>query len=185
MGRKWQKIGRRGAAIQTAEGESLRERMAFWAGVQVAVAAAIRALDIHRFARNTIREFVDDLDMMMDPLMQGKDQAAELLKSYGIQMSKQPDAPNQPRFDIRPDLSMCHSCGQHEEHGKMIFCKILQAQFRRGRGSCIWWRGSRAMPADWQRKMMQAGGPPQRNDLTDDQREWREMMDEIRTGETN
>ena len=181
MGRKWQRIGGKGQLIKTVEGESLRERRAFWTGVRVAVAAAVTALEtMHMFPPHKIREFVDDLDLM---LIQDNDKAAAKLNSYGIQMAKEPDAPNQPRFNIRQDTNMCHSCGLCEESGGLFYCKILGARFRRSRGRCKSWRGSRAMPADWQRKIMQAGGPPERNEITEDHREWLEMMDEIRTGQ--
>lgn len=183
MGRKWKRFSGKGQTLRTVDGESVRERRAFWNGVQVATAAAAAALEsMHKFPPHRIREFVDDMDQMMDPLIRDAGKADSVLAGFGIRMARNPDAPEESRFEIRPDGNVCSSCSMCEHSGGLYHCRLKDAAFRRGRCQCRSWRGAKAQPVhEWQRTIMITGGPPARNEITENQ-EWLEMMDEIRTG---
>jgi len=185
MGRKWKRFSGKGQTLRTVDGESVRERRAFWNGVQAAAAAAATALEsLHGFPPYRVREFVDDMDLGLDPNDNDAGAAARILAGYGIRMSRDPDAPGETRFDIRPDGNVCNSCGFCEHEDGLYHCRLrASTAFRRGRSKCKLWRSAKdGQVHDWQEKIMKAGGPPARNDITDNQQEWLEMMDEIRTG---
>lgn len=184
MGRKWGHATGKRILIKTIDGESKRERLAFWTGVKVALAAAAAVMkDIHHSGPFKIREFVDDVDLMMDPLIRDNDLADHVLDEFGIWMIKNPDDPGRTRFDIRIDTELCHSCGMSRPQGENIYCSARKCILRRGRHRCPMWRGAKGIPVnEWQRQIMRSGGPLARNDILDDRDEWLEMMDEIRTG---
>ncbi len=182
MGRKRRTNAGKTFIRRFVDGETIREKRAYWAGVKAAAAAAAAALDhIYQHKAPQIRQFIDDMELLLDHPTQDPGRDDRILDSYGIWLSRDYTDPDNMRFTFKQDQNMCKTCSACREANGMYHCQMTDATFRRGRARCKRWHGVKA--AEWQRKIMIAGGPPRRNDIPADREEWMEMMDEIRTGE--
>lgn len=182
MSRKWSRKNGKRLTLKTIDGDSARERLAFWAGVKAAAAAAAAALDhIYHESDPQIREFIDDMELLIDYPAQDPGRDDRILDSYGIWLSRDHADPVNMRFTFKLDTDLCRICSACSKSNGLYHCRITDTTFRRGRARCKRWRGVKV--AEWQQKIMSAGGPPLRNDISENREEWMEMMDEIRTGE--
>lgn len=139
--------------------------------IRTAMAAAALTLKVfYRFNDSKIREFIDDMDLRLEPLLNDQDVVNDVLEGLDIEIRTDimTDAENRIRI-TRPDRNLCESCARCSQddpvmHGKFgnYFCKVKKLRFRRGRSMCGQWIGRMN---SWQRKIMDAGGPARHMDL--------------------
>ena len=139
--------------------------------IKTAIAAAALTLKVfYRFSDSKVREFVDDMDLRLEPLLDDPDVVNELLDELQIEIRTDimTDAENRIRI-MRPDRNLCESCARCSQDDPVMrgksgkyYCKTKKLRFRRGRSMCGLWVGRMN---SWQRRIMDAGGPAQHMDL--------------------
>lgn len=139
--------------------------------IKTVIAAAALTLKVfYRFPDPKIREFVDDLDLRLEPLLDDQDVVNDILDGLEIMIRTDSGTNAQNRIRIEhADRNLCESCkrcnqnSNNEKYGE-FFCDVLKLRFRRGRSRCGSWIGSGNINR-WQRKIMETGGPPEHMDF--------------------
>ena len=139
--------------------------------IKTAMAAAALTLRVfYRFPDSRIREFVDDMDLRLEGLLDDPEVVNDVLEGLDIDVRTDimTDAENRIRIK-RPDRNLCESCARCSQDDPVMrgkygkyFCKTKQLRFRRGRSMCGLWVGRMN---SWQRRIMDAGGPSRHMDL--------------------
>lgn len=139
--------------------------------IRTVIAAAALTLKVfYRFSDAKVREFVDDMDLRMEPMLQDPEVVIDVLDGLDIEVRTDimTDADN--RILIRrQDRNLCESCARctqndpvfHGKYGRFA-CQTKGLRFRRGRSVCSMWV---SRMNSWQRKILDAGGPGKHMDL--------------------
>lgn len=152
---------------KNATGEKLAENRS----IKTAIAAAAMTLKAcNQFPDSRIREFVDDMDLRLERLLDDQDTVDDILEQLEIFIRTDSGTCAENRISIeKRDRNLCQSCTRCSREMKSAagsyYCNALKLRFRRGRSICRSWIGSGQQLNRWQRRIMDAGGPPDHMEL--------------------
>ena len=144
---------------------SIAEELAYNRGIALAFAAAAFTLfEVYGFENAAVREFIDDMDMRMDEVGADPDGVKALLDMFGIRVRTSAGMPGDTRVRIDDGPDLCQTCAECDidPDDRIYYCRVKDVCIRRGRSKCKQYNNSRSVN-QWQRKLMEAGRPPQEN----------------------
>lgn len=122
----------------SAQAEQLAANRAVKASM---ASAAVTLMALYQFTEARTREFLDDMDLSLENLINNPDNVESILRRLDVTVRTDIGSDTENRVDIRrPDRNLCESCDRCKRDRTGLYCcQVLGLKFRRGRSVCRSW----------------------------------------------